>query len=140
MANLTAPRSTTKLYSNTLRNLPVAAATLIHQGSLVAIDDGFAVPARAEAGLVAAGRAEFGADNRSGAAGDASVEVQRGVYAWENDPAAPVTQALVGKPCFVLDDQTVSASGAPDAGGVPTRPEAGIVYQLDDQGVWVETT
>ena len=131
---LETPRNTIKLYSDQQRVLPVAAGTMIFQGSLVAIDDGFAVPASADAGIIPAGRAETGADNRVGAAGDVTVEVLRGIFAWENDPAAPVTQALVGKDAYVLDDQTVSASD-----GAGTRPVAGMVYQIDAAGIWIET-
>lgn len=134
MAAATGPRNTVKLNDSKLKVPPVAANTQVFQGSLVALKDGFAVPAAADATQVVIGRANTGADNRGGAPGGASVEVERGVFAWANDGAAPVTQALVGKPCFVLDDQTVSASSSSN-----TRPQAGIVYQIDDDGIWVET-
>lgn len=134
MAATTAPRSTVKLNDNKLKNLPVAAGTMIFQGSLIASDAGLAVPASAKASLVVLGMAKYGADNRSGAAGDARVELERGVFAWDNDAAAPVTQAIIGKPCYAVDDQTVSSSSSAN-----TRPQAGIVYQVDEAGVWVET-
>lgn len=133
MANLTAPRSTVKLNDNKVRVPPVAAATRIFQGALVGAIGGFAVPAGPDAEVIL-GRAEEGADNREGAAGDMRVRVMRGVYAWENDAAAPVTDALLGQPVFALDDQTVSASD-----GAGARPEAGTLYQIDDAGIWVET-
>lgn len=133
MAKLTAPRDTVKLNDNKLRVPGVAAGVHIFQGSLVGAIGGFAVPAGPDAEVIL-GRAEYGADNRAGAAGDISVEVMRGVYAWENDAAAPVTEALLGKPVFALDDQTVSASD-----GAGTRPEAGTLYQIDGDGIWTET-
>lgn len=133
MAALTAPRSTVKLNDSKLKVIPVAAGVRVLQGSLVGTQGGFAGPAGADSEAVH-GRANQGADNRGGAAGDVSVEVERGVFAWENDAAAPVTQALLGQPVFVLDDQTVSASD-----GAGTRPQAGILYQIDSAGIWVET-
>ncbi len=131
---LETPRLTVKLNDSKLKVVPVKAGAMIFQGALVAADGGLAVPAAARAGLVVLGMARAGADNRSGAAGAVSVEVERGVFAWGNDAAAPVTQALLGKPVYAVDDQTVAAT---DGGG--TRPVAGTLYQLDDAGVFVET-
>ena len=130
---LETPRLTVKLNDSKLKVVPVAAGALIFQGALVGIVGGFAVPASPDAELIL-GMARVGADNRAGAAGDVTVEIERGVFAWDNDAAAPVTQALLGQPVYVLDDMTVSASD-----GAGTRPEAGVLYQLDSAGVWVET-
>ena len=131
---LETPRLTVKLNDSKLKVVPVAAGALIFQGALVAVNNGLAVPASSDPTLVVLGAARAGADNRAGAAGDVTVEVERGVFAWENDAADPVTQASLGKPVYVVDDMTVAASD-----GAGTRPEAGILYQIDDAGIWVES-
>lgn len=134
MATLQAPRSTVKLNDSKLKVIPLAAGVLVLQGSLVATKDGLALPAAADATQVVHGRANYGADNRVGAAGAVTVEVERGIFAWDNDAAAPVTQAHLGKPAYAVDDHTVSSSNASNS-----RPQAGVVYQIDDAGVWIET-
>jgi hypothetical protein len=116
-------------------SLPVAAGTIIYDGSLVAVNaQGFAVPATKAAGLTAAGRADTFADNSQGAAGDIAVNVRRGAFIWENDPATAnkVTQALVFKPCYILDDCTVTALA--DGSSV-----AGTVLGITADGIIVET-
>ena len=130
---LETPRLTVKLNDSKLKVVPVAAGALIFQGALAGIVGGFAVPASPDAEVIL-GMARVGADNRVGAAGDVTVEVERGVFAWENDAADPVTQASLGKPVYVVDDMTVAATD-----GAGTRPEAGILYQIDDAGIWVES-
>jgi hypothetical protein len=113
---------------------PLAAGAIIHAGHLVVLEGGYAVPAKAAIDLIAVGRANASVNNSSGFAGAASIEVEAGEFRWDNKADDPVTQAEVGKPCFVIDSCTVART---DAEG--TRSRAGIVRGLDDGGVWVET-
>lgn len=134
MAALTAPRDTNEI-ANGARAivLPVKGKTTIYQGSIVAIDaSGYAVPGKKAAGLKATGRAEETVEN-TGADGDATIRVTRGVFVFENTGTAAnkITAADVLGPCYIEDDQTVTklATGA---------SAAGLVIRVDDEGVAVE--
>lgn len=116
-------------------SIPVAAGTTIYEGSLVALNaQGYAQPAAKAEGLTAAGRADTYADNSQGTAGAISVIVRRGAFVWDNDPATAnkVTQALVLKPCYILDDCTVTALATGSS-------MAGTVLGITDDGIIVET-
>lgn len=113
--------------------LPVKAGTKILAGTLAAIDaTGHAVPASAAANLTAAGRAEDTIDNTGGADGDMTIVVARGAFKWDNDASASVDQADVGKECYMLDDETVTATAE-------GHSVAGKVLGVDPDGVVVET-
>lgn len=111
----------------------VAAGVRILAGTIVCANAaGFAVPGAATAGLVMLGRAEESVDNTAGADGAAPVLVRRRkAFQWANASADPVVQATVGRPCYVADNQSVTAS---NTGGVV----AGTVIGLDANGVWVQ--
>lgn len=114
-------------------SLPVKGKTTIYQGGLVALDaDGYAIPGKKAAGLTAAGRAEETVEN-TGADGDEVIRVARGVFVFDNTSTAAnkITQAHVLQPCYIEDDQTVTAL----ATGAST---AGIVIRVDTDGVAVE--
>ncbi len=113
--------------------LPVKANTTIYQGALVALGaDGFAIPGKKAAGLTAAGRAEETVEN-TGGDGDMVIRVTRGVFVYANTSTAAnkVGAAHVLKPCYIEDDQTVTAL----ATGASV---AGLVVRVDDSGVAVE--
>lgn len=132
MAALQAPRDTHEI-ANGARTLvlPVKASTTIYQGSMVALDtDGFAIPAKKAAGLKAAGRAAETVRN-TGADGEISVWVTRGVFIFGNSTAGKLTAADVLGPCYMEDDQTVT--GTAEGASV-----AGLVIRVDDTGVAVE--
>lgn len=114
--------------------VPVAANTKVFAGSIVAANaTGFGVPGSTSATLTYIGRAEQQVDNTGGADGAVSVPVRRGVaFKFANSGADPVTQAGLGKVCYIVDDQTVAATN-----GTGTRSAAGTVIQLDPDGVWV---
>jgi hypothetical protein len=112
---------------------PVAAATKIWNGALVVLDAGYAAPGSTALNLIAVGRADETVDNGAGGVGDASVIVRRGVFLFKNKADDAVTQADVGKDCFVIDDETVGKTN-----GTNTRSKAGIVRGIDAAGVWVE--
>ncbi len=131
MAALTEARDTPKR-NGALLSVPVKAATRVFQGSLVVADAGLAAPGRAAAGLVALGRAQATADNSVGAAGAVRVEIERGVFRFDNSSADAVTQAELMKDCFIADDQTVQKTGGASVS------KAGKVVAVDGDGVWVE--
>ena len=113
--------------------LPVKANTTIYQGALVALGaDGFAIPGKKAAGLTAAGRAEEAVEN-TGGDGDMVIRVTRGVFVYANTSTAAnkVGAVHVLKPCYIEDDQTVTAL----ATGASV---AGLVVRVDDSGVAVE--
>jgi len=132
--SLATPRATNEMLSARHRMLPVAANAKIWQGTLVILNAGVAQPGSAVAAAVTMGIAEFTADNTGGIAGAVSVSVKRGVFSLASDPADPVLPAQIGSVCYVLDDQTVSATSAAGA-----KPVAGRVFNIDSDGsVWVE--
>jgi hypothetical protein len=134
MAALTSARDTNEIANGAkYLVLPVKGDTTIYQGSIVALDaNGFAVPGTTAEGLTAAGRAEETVVN-SGADGELVVKVSRGVFIFDNTATAAnkVTAAHVLKPCYMEDDQTVTAL----ATGASV---AGLVIRVDDEGVAVE--
>lgn len=116
-------------------SLPVAAAKKIFAGALVARDvDGNATPGATATTLLGVGRAEEYVDNSSGAAGDKSVKIRKGVFQFANSSGGDqITAADIGKDCYIVDDQTVAKTD----GGI-TRSIAGRIFDVDSNGVWVE--
>lgn len=115
--------------------LGMAASTTIYIGSLVCRNAaGYAVPGSADATLSAVGCAVGPTAGlpgssvvNSGAAGAKDINVRRGVFKFENSSAGDaITIAHIGKPCYVVDDQTVALTSS---GG--TRPFAGTVMGVD---------
>jgi hypothetical protein len=140
MAALTAARAHTPRLGDSafidLWKLPVKASTKIWAGSLVVIDAGYAAPATTALGKIVVGRAEQTVDNSSGSAGAKVIEVRRGTFKWNNSASGDlIAQADVGKICYAVDDQTVAKT---DATG--TRSPAGIIMQVESDGVLVEST
>lgn len=111
--------------------VPVAAATTIYAGSLVAANSsGYAVPGSTATTLTALGRAEEQVVN-AGSAGDVTVRVRRAkAFKFANDGADAVVQGDLGKTCYITDDQTVSHTAT-------GKSAAGKVVRLDSDGVWV---
>lgn len=130
---LTKGRNTTEFADGRTLVLPVKAGAKIFDGALVALDaTGYAIAGDVAVGLLAAGRAEEFVDNTSGADGDVTVRVRRGVFKWANDTVGPVTSEDLLKPCYILDDETVTitATGA---------SVAGTIIGIEDGEVIVET-
>lgn len=135
MAALTRERDATVEVANDARHLslPVKGGTTIYQGALVALNaDGYAVPAEKAAGLTAAGCAEETVSN-TGADGAAEIRVARGVFIYANTATAAdkVSAKHVLKPCYMEDDQTVTALATGSS-------VAGLVIRVDEKGVAVE--
>lgn len=130
---LTADRDTLARSGDAVSH-PVAAATTIFAGALVALDaTGNAVPGSVATTLTAAGRAELQVDNSAGAAGDLNVLVRRGPFQYSNSPGDPIDRSHIGSNAFIEDDETISAT---DGGG--TQSIAGKIIDLDASGVWIE--
>lgn len=105
MAALTKDRITeTKIVG--LKSYPVAASTKIYNGSIVCLNtSGYAVPAADTVGFVVKGIADEQVDNSSGAAGDLWVKVKGPILARLD--CTSITQAMLGRKMYVVDDHTV---------------------------------
>lgn len=94
---------------------------------------GYAEAASTATTLTALGRAEETVDNTAGAAGAKTVRVRRNkAFKFANAAADLVTQAELGKSCYIVDDQTVAKTN-----GGTTRSVAGKVLGVEADGVWV---
>lgn len=112
----------------------VAANAVIFAGAqVVANATGYGAPGSVATTLTYLGRAEEKVDNTGGADGAKTVMVRRGkAFKFKNYGADPVTQASLGKACYIVDDETVAATN-----GGNTRSASGKVVGLDADGVWV---
>lgn len=131
---LTADRNTPHK-DGELVSVPMAANTKVYAGGLaVANATGYAAPGSVATTLTYLGVFEESKDNTGGAAGAKSVTIRRRkVFKFKNSGADPVTQASLGKSCYIVDDETVAATN-----GTNTRSAAGIVVGIDSDGVWVQ--
>jgi hypothetical protein len=137
MAALTAARDTAKMGpEGAVRFHAVKASTKIYAGALVAIDaTGYAIPFATATTLRAAGRARATADNSSGSAGAINVEVETGVFLFDN---ADCVQADIGTDVYATDDHTIThtSTGASIAGKLLGFGSNGT----DTTKVWVKIT
>jgi len=117
-------------------SLPVAAATALFAGGLIALNAaGDAVPASDTASLKVIGRCAADVDNSAGAAADLDVVVERGVYRFANSTTDTLTKADVGTAAIVEDDETVGDGTTPAQGIV-----AGLIVAIDADGAWIDTS
>jgi hypothetical protein len=115
-----------------LLSVALAAAAVVYEGGMVAVNaSGLLVPASASNTIRVIGVATKTVDN---AAGGLAGEVDRGCFRFDNSADSDeITAAHIGAPCFAVDDQTVALTSNSGA-----RPYAGIVLDVDDNGVWVD--
>lgn len=115
--------------------VPVAAGVVCYAGGLAAANaGGYATPGATATTLTYLGRFEEWVDNSAGSAGDLSVLVRRGkAFKFKNSGTDSIGQAGLGKPCYIVDDETVAATN-----GSSTRSAAGVVVAIESDGVWVE--
>lgn len=134
MAALTKDRNTKRRDAKVFSD-PVAATTKIYAGALVCINaSGYAVPGSTSTALKARGVAQEQVDNSTGAAGDKRVETTRGCFPFANSASADeITRADIGATAYIVDDQTVAKTN-----GTNTRSAAGVIRDVDSDGVWVE--
>lgn len=138
MSALTNFRSTTKMNSDqvlaNLISIGVKATYKCYEGGVVVIQPGtgYARPGYLATGLSVLGIAEATADNSASGATDGLVNcaVRAGIFYLAND--GTIGQAQMFQPCYLLDDQTVSAN---DQAGQASQ--AGTVMGFDSGGVWV---
>jgi hypothetical protein len=110
---------------------PVAADARIYVGALVAINaTGYAVPGTGAGTLQGVGIAQERAMNLGGDDGEITVKVRRGCFLLDNSATTPLVRTSIGTPCYIEDDRTVGANASTCI--------AGIVRDVDSEGVWVE--
>lgn len=125
----------TPMKDGELVSVPVATNVKIYAGALVAANaTGFATPGAVATTLTYLGRAEEYVDNTGGADGAKKVLVHRNkAFKFKNAAADLVTQADLGKTCYIVDDETVAKTN-----GTSTRSAAGKVICVESDGVWVQ--
>lgn len=143
MTALSAPREIQSRAGRSFRFPVAAAAVCIHNG-LAVLASGYARPGRTGQGgndtLKANDAATYQAvgvfqESVTGGVGngDEVVNVLAGVFNFVSAAGVDaITLADVGKPCFIVDDQTVARTSASG-----TRARAGFVEDVDADGVWV---
>lgn len=122
MTQLSSERNTMELGAP--RRVLVAGGQ-IYAGAMVAVKaaDGLAYPASNTSGSVIVGRAEHSVSSGG------SLVVRSGIFCFDNN-ADEITTKEIGAKCYVADDQTVTKT--------PNNAEAGVVYAVDSDGVWVK--
>lgn len=147
MVALTTPRRTTQRATNFEHHFGVKAGVTIHAGALVILAAGFLRPGREGQGADNAAKAVDAATCRTigiaadsvigGAAdGSATLDVASGVFPFAiGGGGDALTDADVGRACFVIDDQTVGKTN-PNA----TRCVAGALVDVADGFAWVEVS
>lgn len=116
------------------RSRPVAGSTLCYAGTIAVLNaTGYAEPGSTATGLIALGIFSSLVDNSAGADGAEVAEIERGFFRFANSAGADeITVTDIGSLCYLVDDQTVALTD-----GTSTRSVAGIIDDVDDQGVWV---
>lgn len=117
------------------RVLPLKTGEKIYAGALVAVDaNGYAIPGATAANIRGIGVASEQVDNSDGADGAITVTVNVGVFVMKNSGTDPVTAANIRTDCYIVDDETVSATD-----GTGTQSVAGKVHDISADGtVWVD--
>ena len=115
--------------------LEVKEGETIFSGSLVCLENGLAIAAKTATNLTAVGVAVEHID-----ASDSGqfVNVKKGIFLFMNSSGNDeITAADIGKDCYVVDDETVAKTDG-DTGGGATRSVAGKVFDVEENGVWVD--
>lgn len=131
MAALTKDRLGTFERMGDIFEAPQAASTTVYAGALVFKNaSGYAEPATAALGKLPLGVAMEQSAN-AGANGAVNVKVKRGVFQFAAETGDEPTIAHKGQICYAADDQTVGMTPG-------VRSAAGIVVDVDTNGVWVD--
>ncbi len=146
MAALTAPRRTTGRATNHEHNFGVKAAVQIFGGALVILAGGYLRPGREGQGVDNAAKAAdaatyravgIAADTITGGVGDGDERLDvssKGPFPFAiGGGGDALTAADIGKPVYVIDDQTVGKTN-PNS----TRCVAGALFDVADGFAWVE--
>ena len=117
--------------TGTRRDYPVKGGQRIAGNAVVMLAAGLAVGfASAAATDICAGVSNLGVDNTTGFDGESRIGVEVGDHKFLN--SGDIDNAKVGEQAFFVDEQTLSLDSATN-----TRPKAGVITQVDDDGVWV---
>jgi hypothetical protein len=121
-------------------NYPVKANEVLIAGCMAMVDaSGRAVSAATATGAIGAGRVKTNGgldrwDATGLADGALKAEIEEGIFKFANSAAGDlIAVSEIGKKCYIVDNQTVAKTN-----GTSTRSPAGIVRQVDSDGVWVE--
>lgn len=126
-ADRNTPRRTGDLFS-----LPAAAAKKFYAGAIAARDAaGNATPGATAADILGVGRVAETVDNTNGAAGAVQVPIEKGIFRFKNSAGDPITRADIGNSCYIEDDETVSKTDV-------NQSVAGLIFDVDAEGVWVD--
>ena len=132
MVALTADRNTA-LKQGDLRVGQVGAATKIFKGAIVMRNAaGYLIKGATATGSFGVGISQSLADNTAGANGALSINWRPGVAYLANLAADLCLVTDIGAKCFIADDQTVARTN-----GGATRSPAGVIEDVDANGVWV---
>lgn len=113
----------------------------VYRGGLAAISNGVAYPAANNASYLVVGVFAESVDNQTTAAGYSAARrcgVRQGIFAFDNSTATNAPTRLgvsdVGKPCYVIDDQTVGTA----SNGYYTVAGTVVYVEPDLRSVWVD--
>lgn len=134
MAATTIPRNTARLGPpGIVHRAPVAASQKALQGTIAVVASGYFRGGATATGHLAVGAFPATYDNSSGSAGDVVGQVEEGIFRFANSSAGDAIAATDrGAACYVVDNQTVAKTD-----GGATRSPAGIIHDVDSEGVWV---
>jgi hypothetical protein len=131
---LSADRNTKELIGD-IRSLGVLNAVTIFAGAIVMRTvAGYATKGQTALGLIGVGVAQEQVIN-AGSAGDKLIKVKGGVFRFKNSSSGDaITIADIGKVAYAVDDETVAKTNGL-TNGLPTRSPAGIIVDVDSNGV-----
>lgn len=119
---------------------PIAATSpTIYDGALVLLLAGNAIPGREGAGADNAAKAAeaatmvaVGIAKKTVTVADGIVPTRAGSFLFRNATGDTITRADIGKPAYVIDDETVGKTN-PNS----IRAKAGTIIDVESVGVWV---
>lgn len=131
MVALTDNRNTQQRIGDQIAGMLGASQTIFAGAIIMRNVAGQLVKGATATGSFGVGRAEDMATSTT--AGVTPLRVGRGTFVFANSAAADaITAAEIGTVCFIVDDQTVAKTN-----GTNTRSPAGVVENVDANGVWV---
>ena len=131
MVALSENRSTPQKSAGDRVGLLAAAQTIFAGAILMRTAAGHLTKGAVATGSFGVGRAE--AAGTSTTAGVTAHPFREGTFRFANSAAGDlIATADIGTVCYIVDDQTVAKTS-----GTNTRSPAGVVEDVDAQGVWV---
>jgi len=109
-------------------------AEIIYPGGMVAVDYTDEVQMAADtAGLRVIGQAMLKVDNTNDGEVLEAKDIRRSIVRYNNSSTYPVVRSAIGQNCYVEDDNIVAAFST-------NLVPAGIIFDIDSDGVWVDQT